>query len=482
MTNLEQQTADASFGNVAGENSAEQAAGSPAKPAAGNPAQGLASEQQVTRPVNLPGYELRTFRAARDDEAAGAQTAAWMAATSQGFHMNEPTDEQLKQRVALVIEDNRALIGAYQLETPDGALGMDHPVATYSTFNNPINIGFGQSVNGHLITSVTVRPTHRRKGLLRTLISNDLAGAKEAGFPIAALTVSEASIYRRFGFGPATWSRTISVDTTGGLSFLRPSTGRVELTKPAALRELAPKIFAKFHAETPGSVGRQAFYRELAAGTISEDSAEPDRGARAALHYDENGEIDGYVRYKFAGWDTDPTTVKVSDLVAANGEARQGLWQFLGSIDLVNRVTYEEAAIDDPLPWMLTDSRRVNTTHTEDVLWLRILDPIAALQTRRYADDGTLTIALQDRLGFADGSYRISVTDGVATVDSLAGAETAHPDLSMDVSALASIYLGGADPVVLAAGGQIDVHSAGSAERARKLFALDRAAYCITHF
>ncbi len=51
---------------------------------------------------------------------------------------------------------------------------------------------------------------------------------------------------------------------------------------------------------------------------------------KVALHYGPDGGVDGYVSYKFAGWDTKPYTMEVLDLVAATGAAYLELWQFLG--------------------------------------------------------------------------------------------------------------------------------------------------------
>ncbi|MGO8609645.1 GNAT family N-acetyltransferase, partial [Rhizobium johnstonii] len=61
----------------------------------------------------------------------------------------------------------------------------------------------GATVPACAISSVTVAPTHRRRGLLRQLMAGELRTAASVGFPLAALTVSESSIYGRFGFGAA---------------------------------------------------------------------------------------------------------------------------------------------------------------------------------------------------------------------------------------------------------------------------------------
>ena len=50
---------------------------------------------------------------------------------------------------------------------------------------------------------VAVAPTHRRRGILRAMMTQHLAEVHEKGEPLAALWASESSIYGRFGYGPA---------------------------------------------------------------------------------------------------------------------------------------------------------------------------------------------------------------------------------------------------------------------------------------
>ena len=54
--------------------------------------------------------------------------------------------------------------------------------------------------------TVTVHPTHRRRGLLRRMMHEQLDDVARRGEPLAALTASEASIYERFGYGTATFT------------------------------------------------------------------------------------------------------------------------------------------------------------------------------------------------------------------------------------------------------------------------------------
>ena len=65
-----------------------------------------------------------------------------------------------------------------------------------------------------MITDVTVAPTHRRRGLMRRLMTENLEAAVAADVPLAVLTASEGAIYQRFGFAPATREARLRVDTS----------------------------------------------------------------------------------------------------------------------------------------------------------------------------------------------------------------------------------------------------------------------------
>jgi predicted acetyltransferase len=101
------------------------------------------------------------------------------------------------------------------------------------------------------------------------------------------------------------------------------------------------------------------------------------------------------------------------------------------------------------------------------------------LGARRYSADGTLVLAIRDGLGFAAGTFALTVSRGEATVTS---APEADPDLSLDVADLGSIYLGAVCPVTLKAAGRITEHAAGAALTARLMFAVERSPHCLTHF
>ncbi len=213
----------------------------------------------------------------------------------------------------------------------------------------------------------------------------------------------------------------------------------VEIADATQLQELEPELFARLHAVSFGSIGRQDAYSYLASGAWTYEHPEPDKSVRAAVHYGPDGKPDGYVSYKFTGWDA-PATVAVRDLLATTDQAYLALWKYLGSIDLVQRVRWNRAPVQDPLEWALADKRGYQVKSMEDSLWLRILDTAAALD------------------------------------------ESAPADLEVGAAELASLYLSGVPARTLAAAGTVDELSAGAAARFDALFGAPMLPHSRTDF
>ncbi|MBD8704747.1 GNAT family N-acetyltransferase [Frigoribacterium sp. CFBP 13712] len=429
-------------------------------------------------------YDIRTFPAAlapesTDDEPrADAETARWVRAEALGFHEAAPDENAVGRTARRLAADGRTETGVYPREPRDGSLDAEgQPVATFESFVKSLNVGGGRLLDAHLISGVTVQPTHRRRGLLRRLMTDDLARAKGAGLAVAALTASEGSIYRRFGFGVGVRERTIEVDQRRASGLLGDPEGSTELVSRDALVELAPAVFARYHARTPGSIDRHEGAWNRLLGRERPDGT-PDPAVRGAVHRDSSGVVDGYVAYRLEGADGARTLV-VLDLVSATDDAYLGLWQLLLSVDLVATVQYAGAQQSDPLGHALVDGRAVRVTHDEDHVWFRVLDTVAALQARPWAADGVVTIAVGDSLGHAAGTFRVTSEGGSATVKRAA---VRRADIELDVATLGSLWLGGVDPVTLAAAGLVRERRKGAVQTVRAMIAADRPLHSITHF
>lgn len=440
----------------------------------------MASE---SNPRSFP-YELRTFPSRLEEGKVPDEVLKWERAVSLGFHGGISEERHVEKYVASEELDGRMLTGAYVKDaaTPAGAWGPEYPVATYAHHRKSLNVA-GTLLPVHQITAVTVRASHRRRGLLRAMIGSDLAQAKAAGLPMAALTASEATIYGRFGFGVATHVCQIEVSVKDGLDFLVPAAagnGVVEIADPLVVKGLHHELFARVHAVSHGSIDRQDLYRFLASGQGGYSQPEPVSNIRAALHYDASGIVDGYVTYKPVGGDR--STVEIVDLLAVTPAAYLSLWNFLGSLDLIDTVTWSMAPVEDPLEWAMAAKRRYKRTGSEDHLWLRVLDAPAALAARSYAVDGTLTLHVADPLGHASGVFRMTVVQGLATVTRCADDGTIPVQLSLGVGELSSLYLGGVSARTLHAAGRIREEEPGAVALLGAMFATAAMPHSMTNF
>lgn len=423
-------------------------------------------------------YLVRTFTPALDDGVPDAATAGWLGATRIGFHENSAADNVRESAIGS-IDDGRAFTGVYARHPLPGTLDETWPVATYTGYTKTVNVGGGRLVDTYLISDVTVRPTHRRRGMLRHLMTERLAAAAAAGHSLAALTASESTIYRRFGFGSATRKRTVVLHRETPFALLSQPSGRVELAPASAIAAVGPRVFARFHETTPGSVDRQGQYANLYNG-LDYGTGKPDENARAAIHVpDGGGEPDGYVIYSVK-MESDKSVLSVADLVAADSAAFLALWDFLGSVDLVDLVRWKKAPVDGPLLHALASSRSLETESEHDHVWIRILDAPAALSARPYAVDGTLTLRVHDKLGHADGTFRLEAADGNGHAARVGDNE--HADLELDIATLGTLYLGGVSVSVLAEAGLVAEHTAGSLRLATQMFQATRPVYGVTDF
>ncbi|CAI8031958.1 Uncharacterized N-acetyltransferase SCO2625 [Geodia barretti] len=143
--------------------------------------------------------------------------------------------------------------------------------------------------------------------------------------------------------------------------------------------------------------------------------------------------MEGYARYRTSG-----DTVIVHELMAVTQEAGAALWRFCFDTDLVTRAEAERRPVDDPLPWMLADPRRLQRA-ARDGLWLRLVDVATALPMRQYAEEGKVVIEVQDNV-CPWNARRFALE--TAREGAICKATEAAPDMIMSVAALASTFLG----------------------------------------
>jgi predicted acetyltransferase len=197
--------------------------------------------------------------------------------------------------------------------------------------------------------------------------------------------------------------------------------------------------------------------------------------------YQADGNPSGFAIYRIKmEWDpSGPNgTLRLGRLIAATADAYAALWRHLLEVDLMARVTAEMRPVDEPLRFLLADSRQPKT-RVEDGIWLRLVDIGRALAGRRYATEGRLVLRIRDPFcPWNDGHFELSGGPLSAECKPCAG----NPDLDLTAADLASVYLGGNRFHTLREAGRIQEIRHGSVALADAMFATDRAPWCPSFF
>ncbi len=393
------------------------------------------------------------------DIADDAAARDYQRAVSRGFLGGEPTAESLAYgRTPFESRRNTAV---YHPASPDPGF----PVATVNSWVAPLTIPGGAELDMWSISVVTVAATHRRRGIARALLEGELRAAASAGAPMAGLTVSEATIYGRYGFGSAVPVQRLVVDTRrAGWAGGTPA-GTFQYREREDLADDLELVHERSRRSRPGQVsGWRTRWEGFAGVSPSDSDRDKVRGVR---YLDESGEVRGVLVYTLAESDGGfRFSLHVRVLVAETPEATAALWRFALQHDLVDEVTADLRPVDDPLPWLVVDPRGVVQT-VHDHGWLRILDLPASLEARRFSAPLDLVVRVHDAQGFTAGDWRLRVDGaGSASVESASGAEV---DATMDIAALSALYAGGVRASTLHGAGLI-VADAEVAERLDRAF------------
>lgn len=377
------------------------------------------------------------------DASSDADTEAFLRADARGFLDAEPEADVVEVDRAGIRE--RRNIGVFEGSTSAGKL----PVATVNSWVTPLTVPGGE-IDMWAISSVTVSGTHRRRGIARALIEGELRAAASAGVAIAGLTASEATIYGRYGFAPAIPVAKMTVDTRrAGWSAPAPA-GRVEYVAKEALKATLEAVHEVERTQRAGQIpGWDLRWGRMSGVAPGNPSAAKVRGIR---YLDENGNVRGVMVYTLQEVPgAFRFEMSISLLAAVTPDALSALWGFALQHDLVDRVTADLRPLDDPLPWLVADRRGVETV-AHDHGWLRILDVPAALAARTYRAPLDIVLHVDDALGFAAGSWRMTAADGRAQVVPV----TENADVVLDAAALSALYLGGVSATQLRAAGRLD--------------------------
>jgi predicted acetyltransferase len=422
-------------------------AGSPQRRSAFRSAAGAAESgrQPPVQQQELPFVKTLIRRAVAEDLPAIA------VADGRGFGLHY--SEQDLDDFRPLFEPERYLLAC---EPDDGVI-----LGVAGSFSFEVTMPGGAALPTQGVTWVSVATTHRRRGILRDLMREQHQGFAEEGLALSLLTASEGGIYGRFGYGQAGRSRTVQVQRRL-VRFRRdaPGLGGVRLVDAAEARVRAPEVHRRWAALTPGAVSRDDRWWDC----LLLDRPDHRDGATGLFHL---LHADGYASYRIHHADS---TCRVVDVFAATDEAHGALWRTLLGLDLMDTVTSDSCPVDDPLPFLLEDTRQVRTSGMADGLWARVLDVTAVLEARRYPVEIDVVLDVTDPFLELGGRFRLRGGPDGAHCERV----TATPDAHLEIGTLGTLVFGvhrahtlarakliGAEPSVL---GQLDTAMAGERE------------------
>ncbi len=346
---------------------------------------------------------------------------------------------------------------------------------------------FTTRVNGRAmamagISTVGTRPEYRRMGLLRKIMTRAFAEQKERGQSIAGLWASQAAIYQRYGFTHAGMNRNYAVDTVDIHLSLDKSSAALELPvvtryAPAQGLDAAREVYKNFIAQRTGYLHRG---KSLWLNSTLDETT-PDGPVYIALAGTLAAPL-GYIVYtlrsNLVANRARSQEIKIRDFAWLDLAAYQSLWQFIGKHDLVGRVVWANAPIDDPALALFQEPRMLHSQDTE-ASWWRIVDAPNALAQRGYivSEDIKIGIAGDDLAPWNNGCWHLCSDGGEANVQP----SSDEPDVTLSIKNLTSIFCGMHRAQDLANWGLLSGQT-NAVARLDRLMATQYAPHCPDHY
>ncbi|MFK4100174.1 GNAT family N-acetyltransferase [Streptomyces sp. NPDC019531] len=335
-----------------------------------------------------------------------------------------------------------------------GAWDGDRCVGTAGAFAFRMTVPGGASVPAAGVTMVSVAGTHRRRGVLTSMMRRQLDDVRSWDEPLAVLTASEPVIYGRFGYGVGTYHLNADIDTARVRLSVPPGTDDVRLryAAPADVLDACEAVYARLVPRRPGMIARGPGWERL--WLLDPESERDGASPLQCVVAERDGEVVGYVRFRVkAKWEAagPKGTVVVSDLEALDPAGQGALWRFLFDLDLTSRIDVRRRPVDEAWQYLVSDVRRCSLL-VRDSLHVRLVDVGAALEVRTYQAPVDVVLEVEDAFcPWNAGRWRLSGDAKGASCDRT----TDSADLVLSVRELGAAYLGGVSLVSLAGAGLV---------------------------
>jgi predicted acetyltransferase len=337
----------------------------------------------------------------------------------------------------------------------------------------------GGRTPAHGITEVVVLPTHRRRGILTSLMRRQLDDLHAEGAMVAPLWASESAIYGRFGYGQA--SRLARSTVPRSYQSLRTvpdvENVRLEVREMTAAQDVCRGVYERAVPLRPGMIERS---KTLHAWVTRDEYGGPGLASRVRtlLAFDAaTGSPRGYAWFNVKSeWHSrgPEGTTSVREFIALDPAANAALLRSLLDIDLTSETRFTSLPVDHEIFGLLVEPRRAAPV-VLDQLWVRLVDVGAALTARTYATDVTARIAVRDE--FCLWNDGVWLLDGGPT-GAKCEKDSGNPDVVLDVRDLATIYLGDGSLGAMVRAGLVEERVPGTVGRLMRAFAHDPLPWC----
>ena len=325
------------------------------------------------------------------------------------------------------------------------------------------------------VAYITTAPTHRRRGVQRSIMRRIHDDARDRGDAASILWASQSSLYGRYGYGNSMPANDWHIDLRHTAYEHAPEwKGHYVKAEREEAIPLMTEAYERTRIKRAGMVTRTAkrwLYEIHPVKTKDE----------FFIIYMEGDDALAYARYTI---EVDPDdefrgTMHVVEAVAATDAAHAALWRFLLDQELVHELKAHARPVDDPLVWMLAEPRRLQRT-LKDAIWMKLLDIPAMLEGRTYPVEDSLVLQITDAETKESRNFSLECGPGGGRCRDTG----ASPDIVMNEAELAAIYMGTVECSILSSIGLVDVSARkpDAALRADAIFRTSPAGWNPYHF
>ncbi|GGL69683.1 UPF0256 protein [Streptomyces fumigatiscleroticus] len=327
-------------------------------------------------------------------------------------------------------------------------------VGTAGAFRFRVTVPGGASVAAAGVSMVSVAATHRRRGVLTSMMRRQLDDVRSWAEPLAVLTASEPAIYGRFGYGAATFQLNAEIDTDRVALAVPAGTDgvRVRYAAPADVLDACEAVYARLVPRRPGLLARRPGWERLR--LLDPESARDGASPLQCAVAERDGEVTGYARFRVKpDWtDAGPSgAVVLDDLAGLDPVTEAALWRFLFDIDLTSTLRARGRPVDEGWQYQVSDIRRCRP-RLRDGMYVRLVEVGAALEARTYQAPLDVVLEVEDAFcPWNAGRWRLTGDSKGASCERTRDAA----DLALSVRELGAAYLGGVSLHGLAAAGRV---------------------------